>query len=217
MNKEIKISLIKPCHESWSKMTTNEKNKFCNVCQKNVFDFTKASNLEIINIFNKNQNLCGRFNPSQLNKNLEVTKQKKTFWITVVASLTTFFGIGNHIVKAQVVMGIATLEPKLKKIHVRKIFSSSDSIGSTNKLNQNKICSGIVHNKNNVPLSGVLILNERNKKVVKTNEMGNFSISLEENNDTLICLDTYNNYDIMEDAIITITIMSNRRKEYEDN
>lgn len=63
-----KIHIPKPCHENWDKMSTLDKGKHCNVCQKSVIDFTSMSGKEIIEYLNskKNERVCGRFLRSQV-------------------------------------------------------------------------------------------------------------------------------------------------------
>lgn len=62
------ISINKPCHEDWSKMTPNEQGAFCGICTKNVVDFSKKSLEEIKKYFSKpaQGKLCGRFTEDQL-------------------------------------------------------------------------------------------------------------------------------------------------------
>ncbi|WP_299672373.1 hypothetical protein [uncultured Polaribacter sp.] len=68
MNSKFKITIPKPCHENWSKMTPKEKGKFCSSCSKTVIDFTKKSTDEIQNylVENRNQKICGHFYKKQL-------------------------------------------------------------------------------------------------------------------------------------------------------
>lgn len=68
MKSQYKISIPKPCHEDWSKMTPKEKGRFCSSCSKTVVDFTQKSTMEIQEflIENKNQRICGHFYRKQL-------------------------------------------------------------------------------------------------------------------------------------------------------
>lgn len=68
MNSKFKISIPKPCHENWKKMTPKEKGRFCSSCSKTVVDFTKKSTEEIENFLtlNKNNKVCGHFYKQQL-------------------------------------------------------------------------------------------------------------------------------------------------------
>lgn len=68
MSTHYSISIPKPCHEDWSKMTPNEKGRFCKSCTKTVVDFTKMSPDAIQDYLhnNKNQRICGHIKQSQL-------------------------------------------------------------------------------------------------------------------------------------------------------
>ena len=68
MSTHYSISIPKPCHEDWSKMTPNEKGRFCKSCTKTVVDFTKMSPDSIQDYLhnNKNQPICGHIKQSQL-------------------------------------------------------------------------------------------------------------------------------------------------------
>jgi len=62
------ISIPKPCHEDWNKMTPDEKGAFCGSCQKSVYDFSNKSVHEIDTIIKDNpgKSICGRFKSTQL-------------------------------------------------------------------------------------------------------------------------------------------------------
>jgi hypothetical protein len=66
---DMKISIPKPCHESWNEMTPNEKGAFCGKCAKTVIDFTKKTSGEIRDILvgQTGKKTCGRFTSDQLN------------------------------------------------------------------------------------------------------------------------------------------------------
>ena len=69
MKTNYSISIPKPCHEDWSKMTPNEKGRFCQSCSKTVVDFSKMNVEEIQDYIHKNKNerICGHINQNQLN------------------------------------------------------------------------------------------------------------------------------------------------------
>ncbi|OCA79837.1 hypothetical protein BBH99_05165 [Chryseobacterium contaminans] len=73
----MKITIPKPCHENWNNMTTDEKGKFCSVCSKTVYDFTSFSDEELINTFDFNKDICGRFREDQLGINLNFSLGSK--------------------------------------------------------------------------------------------------------------------------------------------
>ncbi len=163
MNHKIKISIPEPCHQNWFEMTPTEKGRFCSNCQKDVIDFTKATNREILLSFNKNEKLCGRLNISQLNKNIIIPKEKKTLWMIVAATIITFLGLGNQTVRAQ---GKIRIEQTDKK-QLNSQESSNNNI---------KKYTGILYDENKIPLPGANVFIKGTKTQNHTNFNGEFSI-----------------------------------------
>ncbi|RXM50370.1 MULTISPECIES: hypothetical protein [unclassified Chryseobacterium] len=86
----MKITIPKPCHENWDNMTTLEKGKFCSVCSKTVHDFTSFSDEELINTFDSDKDICGRFREDQLGVNLNFSLASKlALGLLAVGSFTT--------------------------------------------------------------------------------------------------------------------------------
>ncbi|MBX2827366.1 MAG: carboxypeptidase-like regulatory domain-containing protein [Flavobacteriaceae bacterium] len=86
MKKSITISVPKPCHEDWGKMTATEKGRFCKVCTKEVIDFTQTSDEALIKRLQNGENLCGRFRPSQLNRKMVLERKSRNSFLPYAAS-----------------------------------------------------------------------------------------------------------------------------------
>ncbi|MCF6402278.1 carboxypeptidase-like regulatory domain-containing protein [Chitinophaga filiformis] len=88
------LSIPQPCHESWNEMTSVDKGRFCQRCQKTVTDFSALSDAQIIELLKSKQaSACGRFTASQLNRVISVPlpeKRRKPFIsvAAVIAALT---------------------------------------------------------------------------------------------------------------------------------
>jgi len=87
------------CSENWDKMNPTEKGKFCEVCTKEVIDFTRLSKNEIIAVFKKNnyQALCGRAYTNQLStiyleESIESISWNLPFWQKFLLVLLVCFG-----------------------------------------------------------------------------------------------------------------------------
>lgn len=94
LSKKIQLSIPKPCHENWEEMSPVEKGNFCSVCSKTVYDFTKASDEEIITRLHQKKNTCGRFSTAQLNRDIYVSKHNSSYWTLAVTSMIGFLGVG---------------------------------------------------------------------------------------------------------------------------
>lgn len=164
MVNKIRISIPNPCGENWNKMTTTEKGKFCASCQKDVIDFTTYTDREILNYYNQNSKICGRFTHEQLNRNLLIPKEKNTFWMMAAASIITFLGLGNQNVKAQ--------ESAKTEQTDKKALTDSATQENGGKLEY----SGIVYDDNNIPIPGLNITIKGTRKTTTTDINGKYSI-----------------------------------------
>lgn len=82
------INIPEPCKEKWSHMSVSERGAFCSHCQKEVIDFTNMSDPELAAIFSREKNICGKFKPEQLNRDLPVLTSNKTTQTSFLLSLT---------------------------------------------------------------------------------------------------------------------------------
>lgn len=169
MKQKIQISIPEPCHEAWQNMTPVEKGRFCASCQKTVLDFTYLSDNEIINLVNKNDNLCGRINTSQLNRNLIETKRKSNYFGYLATSVLAFLGLGTENVVAQD-------KPLVEQTDLKHLNRTSDSIGTFE-------VKGTVFFEGK-PLQNTTIRNNYSSISTLSDENGRFSIIVK-NGDTL--------------------------------
>ncbi len=158
---KINIRITQPCQENWEAMTLSEKGKFCALCQKNVIDFTTSSDREILNYYNQNSKICGRFHSSQINRNLILPKEKSSIWLAVISAIVSFLGLGSQEIYAQESVKIEQTDKKnqtdsIKKDTLRKI-------------------TGIV-SENKIPIPGVTISIKGTNLRTETDFDGNYSI-----------------------------------------
>jgi len=108
MDKTHKITIPKPCHENWNKMTPNENGRFCLSCAKTVVDFTSMLPNEVQHYFIQNENIkiCGRFKNTQLESiTIQIpdrvlysqTNYSKMFLLALFVSMgTTLFSCADN-------------------------------------------------------------------------------------------------------------------------
>lgn len=166
MINKINITVPEPCGEKWNAMTNSEKGKFCALCQKNVIDFTSFTDREILNYYNLNSKICGRFNSDQLNRNLILPKEKSSFWMLAAASIISFFGFGIQTAKAQQVVKTEQTDNKTNAIIIEK-----------NKKNKLEIITGIVTDGAG-PIPGVYVSTKDSKRKTETDLNGNYTIEV---------------------------------------
>lgn len=82
--KKITVKLEKPCSEKYSDFRKTNLGGFCDACSKEVIDFTKMSDHELIDFLsNGNSNLCGRLKTSQLGTYDVHQKKPKRKWALI--------------------------------------------------------------------------------------------------------------------------------------
>lgn len=164
MTQKVNIYIPEPCHENWEAMTPEEKGRFCGSCKKIVFDFTKATDKEIILHLNKEKNTCGRFLNTQLNRNLIVQNKKSSYWSIIFTSAISFIGIGTENAFAQIKQD--TIQTDTKSISVK------DTIINPNLPHKIK---GVVSDAIG-PLGGAIVVIEGTTNGTTTDFDGNFEI-----------------------------------------
>ncbi len=62
----LKISIPKPCTQSWANMSPTEKGRYCNSCEKEVIDFRSWTTDELQHWFLNQKGICGLFLQEQI-------------------------------------------------------------------------------------------------------------------------------------------------------
>jgi len=177
------LKLNKPCSEEWSKLTATEKGAFCDLCSKNVIDFTQLSQTEIsLTIKNSKEPICARVTHRQLNTPLfdfETQKNYKLPYSNIAAGLL----IATALTSGQ------SLHAKnsSKEIEVvETVFSTAETetetITSTIKNNKSNTFStfkGSVTTENGDPIENVKITFITIEKILTTYTLANGSFSLD--------------------------------------
>ena len=144
---EIKITIPKPCHEDWNKMTPNEQGSFCGKCCKTVIDFTNKSPEEIKNtlLAEIETKVCGRFTTNQLdeqpkhtfNLNIPLNLLPKNISYRKAFAIALFFAFGTSLFSCRttedhLVGDIAIVENNKDTTKITKQIKT-DTLGSSIK------------------------------------------------------------------------------------
>jgi hypothetical protein len=71
MKPSLILRVPEPCNEPWFDMEATQNGRTCARCSKELVDFTGFSNVQLAEFMGRQQEeVCGRFSTSQLNKNL---------------------------------------------------------------------------------------------------------------------------------------------------
>ncbi|TRW23826.1 hypothetical protein FMM05_11730 [Flavobacterium zepuense] len=168
---KVQLSIPTPCHENWEAMSPTDKGRFCASCQKNVVDFTKASDRQIAVAIRESDTLCGRFSLSQLERDLVIPKEKNKLWVAASAAVVTLLTVGNHTLSAQTV---AVTEQTDNKTDDLKL-----------SLPELRSIKGTVVDEYELPVPGVTVTDKISKKSTQTDFDGVFSL-VAKTGDTLV-------------------------------
>lgn len=87
MKHSFHLNIENPCHEQWESFTPTSTGGFCASCQKNVIDFSRMSESELVAFFrdrqNSSQGLCGRFREDQLKRKYNIEEWFPTWRIEI--------------------------------------------------------------------------------------------------------------------------------------
>jgi hypothetical protein len=164
MKKSITISIPEPCHEDWTKMTPTEKGKFCDVCTKEVFDFTTSNDEELIKRLEAGKSLCGRFKSSQLDREVKLERKSGNSLLPYAASLLLPLSI------------LSTSETIAQEgPNITENSYSTLGIGS-NPIKSIVTVTGMITNESDIPVANAEVFVLETGKSVRTQPDGTYKI-----------------------------------------
>ncbi len=171
-------------------MQPHDRGKFCLQCSKEVIDFTKLDNTEIIQIIEQSKSrICGRMSVSQLDRLIEIPSKKNRSKLRKVLTAIFLIGSTGSIFASPLVskansLNVSKNESNYKRIDIKKHIRT-DSLKNTLK--------GQVLTESEEPIPGADIFIKEFNLEFETDSEGNFSINLPENftNDFITIVVTY--------------------------
>ncbi|MFP5438078.1 MAG: hypothetical protein ACLGH8_09845 [Bacteroidia bacterium] len=136
-------------------MTSSDKGRFCMACQKQVIDFTRASDREIVQAIQQDKNLCGKFRNTQLDRELVIPKKKKGYSV-----LAGFTFLSLLLPAAQKAMAQGSPMIITEKDNNETVTDSTE----TKPKDSCDIIKGIVTDEQKLAISGAVIKNLTNDK-----------------------------------------------------
>lgn len=155
--KKIEITIPKPCHESWTKMTPSEQGRFCDQCAKEVIDFSQLSDAELIDQLQKTPKGCGRFTPAQIQRTYAV-HNKNQHWKRATTLLFPIL-LSSSSLLAQTVN---------KPIKTQVVSSEKRTSKPAQKVRPTRYIQGVVMDLNQETLIGVTV-------IIENTELGTIS------------------------------------------
>ncbi len=165
MKKQVSLSISSPCSEKWSSFQPTSDGGFCEVCQKNVIDFTQMTEKEIADYFlQQSGKACGKFRPEQLKTYQEVPvprfRQSWNWLKTGLLGVSLLFFTKES--QAQSPASIAYVQNEKQVLDEEEKKTAQPSV------------SGVVTDEEGEPLPGVNVWLKGTDKGIITNLDGEF-------------------------------------------
>jgi hypothetical protein len=167
MKNELHLSINTPCSEKFEAFTPTKNGGFCASCSKEVVDFTRMTDQEIVDYFDtSDESTCGRFRNTQL----------KSYWIT--QHQRNYIGLGIAGLSLVSLLASASVEAQEKKPPVMEVWSSQqkEDVKLLNFTKDGAIVEGVVVDQDGA-LPGVSVLIKETFKGTDTNIDGKFKFS----------------------------------------
>jgi|GEM_PF-618461 len=179
---KIQLSIPEPCHQNWNEMTPTQQGRFCNSCAKAVVDFSTMSDSQMLNYFShiKNENVCGRAYPDQLERAITMTKEpeKKLFWYWNYITMLFLFFSKTNTAKAQGGIKVV-IESQLDRSKKESITKEEIAV------NTNRMVTGKIIDERGEPLPGVSIIIKGSKYGTTSDSNGAYKINVNTKEDIL--------------------------------
>lgn len=176
--KEVILSIPQPCHENWDAMTPHDQGRHCASCRKTVIDFTRMSDDQILGHLSQNcGNICGRFETTQLDRNLIYPQQYSSpVWRKLFLTLTFGLGLANSALSQNAL--VKTGEVQVEKPVREKRTKWKEIKQPAGQITGNFIKGKVTDARTGEELPFAFIKVEETSKICQTDLNGNFSIPL---------------------------------------
>ena len=176
MKNSFSISVQEPCSENFDHFSKTRQGGFCNSCQKEVIDFTKLSNEQLIQHFEKdNGKTCGRFMKSQLkNYSPMIHNDSNKKIVSKGLALMTFSLLSLCTVSNLQGQEVASNEPQVK---IAAATNAAPFVIGEITLDKHTV-TGTVLDQDDLPLGGVNVVLKGTAEGTQTDFDGRFEFPI---------------------------------------
>ena len=169
MAKYLNIQVPSSCREAWNNMSAESNGRYCSSCQKTVIDFTRMSDMELMQFFRDHKgSTCGRFTKDQLDRDLQLPP-KPLPWVSHFFKITlpAFLLSLKSGVQAQSCPPTVIIEqPKQKATFTANVSDTSS------------VVSGTVKDKEGYPIPHATIMIKGTRIGAAADEKGHYTIKV---------------------------------------
>jgi len=131
-NKNIRMTFV--CDQNWDSMTATANGRYCNICKKEVFDFTTKSISEIRTKSKGNLELCGLFYPEQVDSNIiaPIDTPRQIKLLTFISTLLITIFAKNTFSQIHQKSKTEQFDTKNKSLNTDTVHINCDSLSKGN-------------------------------------------------------------------------------------
>jgi len=170
---QFKLTIPSPCTQNWDNMSSSCQGRFCTSCNKQVTDFTKFTNKEILKYFAKSKGpICGRLTQAQMEINfgrLEHPIRKSLLPKFLMSAILTTSGVCNTEAKNS----STTIQIEMENNSNTKPIKNIKFLPTTDTT---QYILGRVLDNENIPLESANITLKGNKIGTSSDREGKFKI-----------------------------------------
>jgi len=167
----MKITVDRPCHESWENMLPDQLGKYCLSCQKSVVDFTAWTDAQVIAFFrDRSGGICGRFTRDQLGHVLK-SERPPTFAARAAAVLLAG-ALSSTSFSTTHAASVAPHVSNTGQLDVHRTAGQPKAPGDTLR--------GRIIDKENIPVAGAAVWLDSTSFGTVTDSSGLFSLVISE-------------------------------------
>ena len=179
MKRDYVLSIENPCEKIlWTSMENSENGKLCDLCCKNVIDFSVLSDSEIIKIIeNPSRDICAKMSASQTNRLLINPSKRKNLHLTNTITTLLVVGSANTILASEINTTKQNQIALIDNFNSFNKFSEKTLIIETDSLK--KTISGTIIDENtDESLENEYVSIEGANIGVRTDTLGNFTLNI---------------------------------------
>jgi len=166
MKTELSITLKEPCSENFDNFKSTNNGGFCENCKKEVIDFTRMSNFEIMKHLDNNTKTCGRFRQHHINTPIVLNQSRFSWFGKAAVVAVSFFGLAGttNLHANEVKLPTITVQTKTAPISTLKVVNLEGAY----------TVKGKVSDAQNLPLAGVNVVLKGSNIGIQTDFDGKF-------------------------------------------
>ncbi|MDT0540566.1 carboxypeptidase-like regulatory domain-containing protein [Croceitalea sp. P059] len=166
MKTELSITVKEPCSENFDNFKSTNDGGYCENCQKEVIDFTRMSNFEIMKRLENTTKTCGRFIQHQINTPIVMNPSRFSWFGKAAVVAVSLFGVA----------GTTNLHAHKVKLPTITVQTETDSVSPLKlvKLEGVYTVKGKVSDAQNLPLAGVNVVLKGSNIGIQTDFDGKF-------------------------------------------